>query len=357
MADEALNSFTALLESVPGWIADLEGILKTATERQSEILLENQPADSPPYFSRKPLKSSSLRSRRSENNNPEGLRHSQLDSPEPTLLRPQLPHMTKADALRLAQRKRKTVSVCSGNRSGPSKYRSRSLVVIYYDGDVQKRFEMLVRAIGTCRNAIRKGKMGIKVDSLSRTGSSSSEASSSGGEDSTLDVGKLGYKSTRQRRTGGGLFGKNDGTEAFDKVDGLLEKGQVSCERAAHQVLRDGDCGPELNNAKEQFAEAETLAKAELPTLRKKVEKAIDRCRRSDERRQVEEETAEKNRQAASLSYVLLPHTLTSLPSDGKLEVDLEADDDSDDDIEADYIVNTLQLGKYQMRGSRLLAH
>lgn len=42
MADEALKCFESLLETVPGWIADLEGILKTAAERQEEILFASQ---------------------------------------------------------------------------------------------------------------------------------------------------------------------------------------------------------------------------------------------------------------------------------------------------------------------------
>lgn len=353
MADEALKSFTTLLESVPGWIADLEAILSTATDRQNEILFEEQPVDSLPALARKSSKASSVHSRRSQDEKHE-VQNATPDSPEPTLLRPQLPHMTASDALRLAQRKRKTVSVCSGNQSGPSKYRSRSMIVIFYDGDVQKRFETLVRAISTCRNAIRRGKMGAKVDHLSRTGSSSSEGSTSGGEDMIVNLGKLGYRSTRPGRTHVGAFGKDDGTETFDKVDTLLDEGQSQCERAAHQVLRDGDCVLELTSAKEHLAEVLVLAEAELPALRKKSEKAADRRRRSDERRRVEEEARAKDVQLDALETQQVIASFN--PNDGLLEVDdLEADESEED--EPDFAVKTLQLGKYQMRSSRLLAH
>ncbi|KAK4544977.1 hypothetical protein LTR36_003882 [Oleoguttula mirabilis] len=352
MADEALSSFTALRESVPGWIASLEAILKTATDRQNEILFESQPVDSPPASARKPSKSSSRRSHRSNRGELE-TRYAQPDSPEPTLLRPQLPHMTLSDTLRLAQRKRKTVSACSDNHSGPSKFRSRSMVVIFYDGDIQKRFESLVRAIGTCRNAIRKGKMGAKVDRLSRTGSSSSEGGSSGGEDMVVNLGKLGYRSTQPRRTQLVAFGKQDGIEAFDKVDTLLDKGQSLCERAAHQVLRDGDCAVELTTANKHFAEVQTLVEAELPALKKKAEKADERRRRSDERRRAEDEL--KAREAHMDALDTQEVVASFVPSDGRLEVDMLEADDSDDD-EPDFAVKTLHLGKYQMRSSRLLA-
>jgi len=354
MAEAALNSFVSLLESVPGWIADLEGILGTATNRQNEILFENQPADPTPAVARKVSKSSSLKSRRSRDSIKKA-EVVQAGTPEPTLLRPQLPHMTESDALRLAQRKRKTVSVCSGNQSDPSKYRSRSLVVVYYDGDMQKKFEVLVRAIGTCRNAIRKGKMSAKVDSLSRTGSSGGEGSgSSGGEETVLGLGKLGYRTTRQRQAASSLFGKSDTTEAFDKLDRLLDKGQSLCERAAHQILRDGDCAVELTTAKGHFAEAKTLAEAELPNLKKKAEKAAERQRRSNDRRRAEDDANEKKRLQANTSST--EQILASfMPSDGKLEVDLEADDSEEDDGE--YEMKGFDFGKYQMQSSRLLAH
>jgi len=357
MAETALSSFTALLESIPGWIADLEEILNSATERQNEVLFENQPADPQPVIIRRRSKSSSQKSHRTSDKS-EAARDKKAGTPEPTLLRPQLPHMTPSDALRFAQRKRKTASVCSGNQSGPSKYRTRSMVVIYYDGDVQKRFEKLVRAIGACRSDVRKGRMAAKVDGLSRTGSSSSEGSSSSNSgDETLVLEKLGYRTiTRYRQVG--LLGKDGATEPFDKVDGLLDKGQSMCERAAHQVLRDGDCAQELTTAKEHLAEAKTVAEAELPNLEKRVEKAAERQRRSNERRRIDEEANKKTQQAKTSSTEQI--LASFIPSDGTLEVDLEAegsDEDEDDDEDCEFDLKGYDMGNFQMRSSRVLAH
>ncbi|KAF2772735.1 hypothetical protein EJ03DRAFT_333814 [Teratosphaeria nubilosa] len=357
MADEALRTFEALLESVPAWIADLERILKAATEKQNEVLFENQPAEVEAGLEvlKKKTTSSSLRSRRSKDERNDSGQEKVEESQPPTLLRPQLPHMTNSDALRLSQRKRKTASVDFGDESGPHKFRSKAMVVVCYDGDTQKKFETLVRAIGTCRNFIRKGKMSARVDSLSRSDSlGSEESNSSGGEEAVVELHKISYRSTRLARVHTRHSGNDVSLEAFDKVDGCLEKGQSLCERAAHQILRDGDCALELNNAKSQFTDAQEFAKAEIPVLKKRAEEAAERHRRDDERRRDDEEDR-RNRTSAALSLQKVPSLVSSLPSDGKLEVDLEADDDSDGDD--DFLADAMQLGKYQMRTTRLLAH
>ena len=348
MADEALSSFLALLESVPKWIADLESLLETLNPRPSANLPETKPAEIPAQ-ARKPSRCSSRRSRRSEHVKPKTEQDVTPNLPQTTLVPPQLLHLTTSDALRLSQRKRKTASARTGDRSGPSKYRMRSMAVIYYDGDVQKRFEMLVRAVGSCRNAIRKGKMGAKVDNISRlarAGSSSSEDSGRGniGKDMTVNLGKLGRRSIRPERNGYGIFSKRDDTGIFNTVDGLLEKGQGLCERAAHQVLRDGDCTLELTNANKHFTEVQTLAEKEVPLLRRRAEKAAESQREGAEEAVAQERHLDVlNTQDIVASFDL---------SNGALEVD-----ESDEEEVPDFgLVSKLQSGRYQMRSSRILA-
>ena len=354
MADEALKCVTSLLESVPAWIADLENILKTAPERQNHIVLDNQPTETHQEIKRKTSKPSSLTSRRSKDEKAQSAEAKQQD--EATLLRPQLPHMTQSDALRLAQLKRKTSSVLSGRQSGSQKYRSRSTVVVYYDGDVQKRFETLVRAIGTSRNSLRKGKMSAKVDAMSRTGSSGSEGSSSS-QDAVAEIRKLHYKPAKLR--GSALMGKYNGTEAFDKVDSVLGNAQTMCERAAHQVLRDGDCALEIKNAKEHFIDVQKLVEGELPALKKRAEKAAERQRRDDERRKAEAEDDEQNLPEDNPSDEKLLAADNPFMSPTLLEVDIEADDSDggDDDGGSQFAMSVMKSGRYQMRSSTLAAH
>lgn len=347
MAEEALACFESLLESVPEWIVDLESILTSATETQLELQRANSPAgedlvEGPPE-KRPKIRSSSLRSRRSRDGSQSGR------AIENRLLRrPSLRYLTNSDALRLSQRKRKTASVCSRDQSGPSKFRTKAAAVVYYDGSTQCRFEKLVRAIGSSRNSIRKGKMSAKVDSLSRTGSSSSSSGASDEDDSGPRNAGLAYKSTRQQRGIG--FGLLDDTEAFDRVDKRLETAQTLCERAAHQILRDGDCRQEVDNAKEEVAEARTLAERELPALRKKVEKAAARQRRSQERHRVEAEQArqaevERKPPSRDTSAEKI-QDLAGTAAEGGLGADtLEVDDESDDDATA-FDLDAIQFGK-----------
>ncbi|KAF2217153.1 hypothetical protein CERZMDRAFT_81111 [Cercospora zeae-maydis SCOH1-5] len=357
MADEALTCFTSLLDNVPGWIAELESILQSAKDTQQEILCATRTVTDANLPSRNDCKSPSLKSTKSRD------RHGRL--------RPILNHLTASDALRLSQRKRKTASVASGDGSGPCKFRVRAQVVVHYDGNTQRRFEQLVRQISSSRNAIRKGKMSAKVDALSRSGSSSSDSSClTGGEDMDHSAILTDFKYQPTTRSRLPAFGRNDGTEAFDKVDGRLEKAQALCERAAHQILRDGDCTVELQQAREHFSEALTMATEELPALQKKAEKAAERRRRSEERHRLDEE-AEATLRALKPDHALNNnnnnklHDIVadiSVPSDGDLEVDvLEVDDDSSSDGE-DFNVSSFQFQKAggrfapQMRTSRLAA-
>ena len=353
MADEALKSLTNLLESVPGWITELESILQTSTERQKEILFENQPAGTPVQLSRKPSKSSSLLSKPSKHT--EGAKDD-VASPEQArdddvLLRQQVPRMTQSDALRLSQRKRKTASALS-DLSGPPRFRSKGMVVVYYDGDTQKQFETLVRAIGGNRNALRKGKMTAKVDALSRTGSGSSSEASSSEDQVTMLPSKLNYKTTTAVRVMSHQVGKDSTTEAFDKLDVLLEKAQVICEKAAHQILRDGDCALEMRMAREHVVNLKKVAESELPALQRRAEKTLERQKRERDKEKVKQaEAAEKDRSTPE-NVTVTEKLENPFSSPGSLEVDLEADD-SDEDDDLDFEVGAMQLGRFGVRSTR----
>lgn len=344
MADSTLSCFTSLLEYVPGWIAELEDILKSAAVEQEEIMFVNSPP-SPP---RTDSKTWSIRSRRSRQG------YDRVESPiQLNSMRPTLPHLATSDALRVPQKKRKNASILSDGDSGPVASRAKMAPVVYYDGNTQKRFEKLVRAIGLSRNAIRKGKMSAKVESLSRTGSSSSDRSLSGGED--LNIRRLDYKSTRPSPPP--AFGRNDDSEAFDSVDGKLEKAQGFCESAAYQVLKDGDCTLEVSHAKEHFAEALRITEAELPGLQKKADEAVERQRR----RQADDEMKSRRTATALALKARLQATATVqsvVPSESSsLEIDLLEADATDDESESDgeFNVTSLQFGKLpQMRPMRL---
>jgi hypothetical protein len=362
MPQDALNSFRSLLDKIPGWITGLDAILDNATQRQNELLSANQPADSDRTLVRKSSKSSSLRSKRSKHDSPPEQTLlpetvNQMATPVPTLLRPQLPHMTESDALRLSQRKRKTSSNCSGDQSGPSKYRSRALVVVYYDGDVQKSFTELVHALASSRNDIRRSKLSAKVDNLARSRSSSSGSDTAGsfGEDTTKSIGTFTYKTTRLRLQDMSAVSRPDGSQSLSKVDGLLEQSQNLCEHAAHQVLRDGDCALEATKAKELLVQARACAEREMPSLEKIAAADQERRVRAEEKQRVE-----RSKQPPPPADSEKIELLSREPSNDTLEVDEIEVDDDDDDSDAELDMTTLKLppnlAKYTMRSTRLTA-
>jgi hypothetical protein len=364
MPQDALNSFRSLLEKIPGWITSLESILDNATRRQTELLFAHQPADSDRTLVRKVSRSSSPKSKRSKHDETPAqttLEHRtghEPTTPVPTLLRPQLPQMTESDALRLSQRKRKTFSACSGDASGPSKYRSRALVVVYYDGDMQNRFSEFVQAVASSRNDIRRSKLSAEVDHFagSRSSSSSSGNGSSGLEETTKSVGTFTYKTTRLRLQDLSAVGKADSSKVLDQVDGLLEQSQTLCEHAAHQVLRDGDCALEVTKAKELLVQARTCAEREMPSLERIAAAEEERRVRADDRQRLERSKQPPPAPADSEKVELLSRG----PSNDPLEVDEIEIDDDDDDSDAEFEMTALKLlpnlAKYSMRSTRLTA-
>lgn len=360
MADVTLDCFTTLLESIPGWIADLESIVTNATERQRDILHEEQPVNLQPIQPRRLSKSSSVRTSRSKDadQKPDALEVLKVDEPVPTVVEKQVPHMTQSDALRLSQRKRKTASVCSDRQSGPLKYRSRSMVVIYYDGEVQKRFEDIVRQIGSRRNALRKGRTKAQVYELSRNASSGSDGSS--GEDSGTYVPRVMYRSARMRQSPG-AGSPSEGLAAFDRLDGFLEQAQAQCERAAHQILRDGDCGLEIQAAKTHFTEAEKHCESELPVWRKKIEAFQEKERLEDERRKIEEEKEKEREEKPPPDYSSSEKLVVddAFNAAAPLEVDIEPDHSDGGDDSHDFNINLMSMARsrpYNLRASRLTA-
>lgn len=59
-------------------------------------------------------------------------------------------------------------SLLSADGATPSRYRSRNLVVVYYDSYVQSFFEDLVKFVSASRNLMRKARMAAKVAQIKR---------------------------------------------------------------------------------------------------------------------------------------------------------------------------------------------
>nr|OQO15488.1 hypothetical protein B0A51_17113 [Rachicladosporium sp. CCFEE 5018] len=359
MAEDAYKCFQTILESVPLWISELEGLIQTSKQRQTDAICDPVPTDSEKTLVRKASKTSSLRSRLSKRRS--GSVREQQDESTPTVeqvAQPEpkqlaVPRLSAADALRLSQRKRKTTSALSGQLSGPTKYRSRAFVVVYYDGDMQSRFESLVKKVSVCRNSIRKAKMNAKMERLARSASPDDREDNSAEDDSPAELeAKIVMPAWQRRQEHRVKVENDDGRVAFDTVDGLLEKSQNLCERAAHQILRDGNCLLELSQAKERMVSALSTAERETPKWESKAKKAAEHRRKSDEKRRLKEE--EKDRRVASQVQRKAAEEMGIFPSDRVVEADSSEDEETESDGDQGY--GSLQLpatlSRYALRSS-----
>ena len=220
-------------------------------------------------------------------------------------------------------RTRKTESLASGESLVPRR-KTRSMIIVYYDSAVQTAFEDLVKFVSRSRNALRKGKMAVKMAEMKRAaeldversdeedGSDAEEMVMSGNLATAhrkLRVGReeggtpaanakpvaeislpdLRFVSTRQMGPGAikpripntgsqlsfGLMrnyrrsgGEGAGPDIFEELDKVLEWCQSECERAAHQFLRDGECGTEIENIKKKLLEVQLGAEQEMEKLK-----------------------------------------------------------------------------------------
>ncbi|RYC62540.1 hypothetical protein CHU98_g3670 [Xylaria longipes] len=200
------------------------------------------------------------------------------------------------------RKRQKTDSMLSAEGTTP-KYRSRRMVMVYYDSYVQSFFEELVKFVSAQRNLMRKAKMAAKVAHIRRLAElemPEDEEDDEGGElrpgneliaaspltpasnnrqgrpeemrlqylntrsyGSALRNPALNLISARGMKTSalnGGLGIFNEKGDIWDELDKGLEYVQGVCERAAHQFLRDGDCNEEIEKIKTRLVKVKELA-------------------------------------------------------------------------------------------------
>ncbi|KAF3003605.1 hypothetical protein E8E13_007178 [Curvularia kusanoi] len=230
------KAFTFLQNTIPQWLQDVTVVEEKVANMQHEI--SRVAVSTSPFAKNKTGSMESIR--------PEKL---EAVAEDVTPVSP-----TPVDPL--GSRKRKSPSITSGRGSGSTKYRPKTMVVVTYDGDMQKSFEMLVRGIATGRNLLRKAKMEAKMAELAAIAGSSEDEDDDDEEEEEHIMSKISYRpqmaSMRMRaaaRRGGrgGLGGgQAPSAELFDTTDKTLEQAQELCEKSAHLTLRDGDCRTEL---------------------------------------------------------------------------------------------------------------
>lgn len=282
---DALKSFTYLTDNVPLWLTKLDELSVRVTEQHTRFTRLTQYTE--------------VKLARKKHDSTESLRPKADDAPSPTAIvitdtsvpATSQPVSSNAvilkDTTRNMLRKRKPGSALSA-ASGPQRYRTRSMIVVYYDSDIQDAFEQLVRNIAAARNNLRKGKTAATFKNR-MAAMATGDFSSGGGHFPLLDP-KMRLKVGINRP----LSGLDTSTDtAFEIMDHDLEKAQNLCEIAAHQMLRDGDCREEIGETKEKFQDCLKIATNEAEKEREK------------EAKEKEVEEAEETEQAKDLVEVV----------------------------------------------------
>jgi hypothetical protein len=127
--------------------------------------------------------------------------------------------------------------------------------------------------------------------------------------------------------------------DARQEADAALDKAQGFCEQGAHQFLRDGDCGEEINGAKTAFEEVIRISEEELERLKKDAEAAAireaeaaaakkEQLNNAQQQRAQPEEPDEKLSQQPGINqHPALIHSVDMIEAD-------DDEDGSDDDYE-----------------------
>lgn len=161
-----------------------------------------------------------------------------------------------------AQRRRRPGTSIRSNASGPKQQRSKKLVVIYYDSHLQEELDKLVKAFGTARNMLRKGK-------LSYTAAKGFALPSLGRRDNLIpNPLSRSIPSLSKATTEPNMVMVSPGVQGlFSQIDKEIERVQTWCEVAAHQAIRDGDVQSEMENSASKLDVVLAMANSAVETL------------------------------------------------------------------------------------------
>ncbi|SPJ80244.1 uncharacterized protein FTOL_08636 [Fusarium torulosum] len=198
-------------------------------------------------------------------------------TPSPDSIRKQQEIIKTAQARVRAQvrKKPKSPSMMS-NEDAPAAYRTRTMIIVYYDSYVQGFFNELDEFVSLVGNLMRKAKMAARVAQIKKL--AEQDVSEDGNNDDALP--SLRYMSSRRfgpmsiSRSGAG----GQPPDVYDNLDKGLKFVQSMCEHGAHQFLRDGDCNDEISKVQKRLGEVLEMAKTEMeraqreePELAKKI--------------------------------------------------------------------------------------
>ncbi|KAH7183851.1 hypothetical protein DER44DRAFT_835007 [Fusarium oxysporum] len=257
--DMAMDALKNLVNNVPDWLQRLDDLSGQIDRRQAELAAVAAAEGN--NHAEAPANGGIIEDGAGENTvqtpvKPEGPK---VYTPSPASIHQQQEIIQAARAQ--ARKKPKSPSMMS-NKDAPTAYRTRSMVIVYYDSYVQSFFDDLVRFVSSSRNLMRKAKMAARVAQIKKL--AEQDVSEDGSNDDALP--SLRYMSSRRfgpmsiSRPGAG----DQPPDVYDKLDKGLEFVQSMCEHGAHQFLRDGDCNDEISKVQKRLTEVLEMAKTEM---------------------------------------------------------------------------------------------
>ncbi|KAK1237792.1 hypothetical protein MKX07_003628 [Trichoderma sp. CBMAI-0711] len=179
---------------------------------------------------------------------------------------------TSAASSNRAAKKSRTTSIASAD--GPRQtYRTRNMIIVYYDSYVQGFFDDLVRFISSSRNLMRKAKMAAKVAQIKKLAEMDvpEDGNAEGDDKATEALPSLRYISSRRYGPTAMRLGHpslaGQAPDVFDELDKALEFVQSTCEHGAHQFLRDAKCNEEVSKIQQRIGEVLEMAKKEMERI------------------------------------------------------------------------------------------
>ena len=321
-----IDTFTKLSKDIPDWLSKLDDLSKQVANQNKRFdRLSACPGQQ--LFKSKTGSTESLRPQEDVDNSTRGL-ESHADTSPPCS---EAQSHTQAHTPRKApeamlgpkrsQRKRKSASSLFA-ASGPARYRTKSMIIVYYDSAIQEGFESLVRFIASTRNALRKGK--LEAGYRARLSSLGMEESPfpAGGEFGMLDP--RGFRPRLERKpVTADLLQEEASVPVIEVIDQDLEKAQGYCEIAAHQYLRVGHCDREISGSQERFKKCLELSGNELRRIQHAQQNALQQ-----EKRPMEQHKGATDAQCTSPEK---PESQVTKPTQQPSMDVIEVDDDSDD--------------------------
>lgn len=274
-----LESFTHLTQNIPSWLTNLDDLTAQVAEQNARFIRNSEFGEQ--LKKKKHNSTESLR----PNDDDDNIQDNTIIPPTDIYMPPNPSHKCLSHASRPKvaannalvaaeiRRKRKPGSGHS-HAFGHARYRTKSMIIVYYDSAIQDSFESIVRNIAAARNSLRKGKTTASFKArMASIGVGMDDDPFSGVTKFKMMAPKMMRPSLPSTRLGGLDLLNGGEMTSFEDADKDLETAQSLCEVAAHQFLRDGDCRLEIEGTRKRFQNVLELAKKEVERLTEEEEK------------------------------------------------------------------------------------